>query len=125
MINAVLIAAVVQPAAEQEPTAFWLNPGGWVALAMIVVLALLAWKKVHHAIGRALDDKIALIRDQLAEAEALRMEAEALKGEYEKKAKSVDKDRKALLERAKHEAEEIVAKAKTDAEALIERRGRM
>jgi F-type H+-transporting ATPase subunit b len=126
MINTLLIAAVAQPApAEQEPTAFWLNPGGWVALAMIVVLVLLAWKKVHHAIGRALDDKIALIRDQLAEAEALRMEAEALKGEYEKKAKSVDKDRKALLERAKHEAEEIVAKAKTDAEALIERRGRM
>ena len=31
----------------------------------------------------------------------------------------------ALLERAKHEADEIVAKAKTDAEALIERRTRM
>jgi F-type H+-transporting ATPase subunit b len=30
-----------------------------------------------------------------------------------------------LLERAKHEADEIVAKAKTDAEALIERRTRM
>ena len=30
-----------------------------------------------------------------------------------------------MLERAKHEAEEIVAKAKTDAEALIERRTRM
>ena len=31
----------------------------------------------------------------------------------------------AILERAKHEAEEIVAKARTDAEALIERRTRM
>ena len=38
---------------------------------------------------------------------------------------SVDKDREALLERARHEADEIVAKAKTDAEALIERRTRM
>src|SRR4029079_5958468 len=110
---------------EAEPTAFALNPGGWVALAMLVVFAILAWQKVHHAIGRALDSKIALIRNQLAEAEALRKEAEALKAEYEKKAKSVDKDRKALIERARHEAEEIVAKAKTDAEALIERRGRM
>jgi len=111
--------------AEGEPTAFMLNPGGWVALAMIVVFAILAWQKVHHAIGRALDSKIALIRNQLAEAESLREEAEALKAEYEKKAKGADKDRKALLERAKHEAEEIVAKAKTDAEALIERRSRM
>ena len=110
---------------EAEPTAFMLNPGGWVALAMIVIFALLAWKKVHHAIGRALDSKIELIRNQLTEAESLRKEAEALKAEYEAKAKSVDKDRKALLERAKHEAAEIVAKAKTDAEALIERRTRM
>ena len=115
----------VPPAHEAEPTAWGLNPGGWVALAMIVVFAMMAWKKVHHAIGKALDSKIALIRDQLAEAESLRKEAEALKKEYEKKAKSVDKDRAALLERAKHEAKEIVAKAKTDAEALIGRRTRM
>ena len=81
--------------------------------------------EVFGAVGKALDDKIALIRDQLEEAEALRNEAEALKAEYEKKAKGVDKDRKALLERAKQEADEIVAKAKTDAEALIERRARI
>ena len=48
-----------------------------------------------------------------------------MKGEYEAKAASADKDRAALLERAKHEADEIVAKAKTDAEALIGRRTRM
>src|SRR4029078_8385014 len=110
---------------EAEPTSFMLNPGGWVALAMIVIFAILLIKKVPAAIGRALDSKIELIRNQLTEAESLRKEAEALKAEYEAKAKSVDKDRKALLERARHEAEEIVAKAKTDAELLIERRGRM
>ena len=92
---------------------------------MLIVFALLIWKKVPGAVGRALDSKIALIRDQLAEAESLRKEAEALKAEYEAKSASADKDREALLERAQHEAEEIVAKAKTDAEALIERRARM
>jgi F-type H+-transporting ATPase subunit b len=126
MSSALLIAAAVAEAPEAaEPTAFWLNPGGWVALAVLVVFVLLIWKKVPAAIGRALDSKIALIRDQLAEAESLRKEAEALKAEYEAKAASVDKDREALLERAKHEATEIVAKAKTDAEALVERRTRM
>ena len=118
-------ATVGHAAPEAEPTFLGLDPGGWVALAMLAVFAVLIWKKVPGAIGKALDDKIKLIRDQLAEAEALRKEAEALKAEYEKKAKSVDKDRKALLERAKHEADEIVAKAKVDAEALIERRTRM
>ena len=125
MSSALLIAAVAEAPEAAEPTAFGLNPGAWVAIAVLIVFALLAWKKVHHAVGKALDSKIALIRDQLAEAESLRKEAEALKAEYEAKAKSVDKDRKALLERAKHEAAEIVAKAKTDAEALIERRSRM
>ena len=110
---------------DADPTFLGLNPGGWVAFAMLVVFALLIWKKVPAAVGRALDGKIALIRDQLAEAESLRKEAEALKAEYEAKAASANEDRKALLERAQHEAAEIVAKAKTDAEALIERRSRM
>ena len=108
-----------------EATFLGLDPGGWVAVAMLVVFAILIWKKVPGAIGKALDSKIALIRDQLAEAESLRKEAEALKAEYEAKAASIDKDREALLERAKHEAGEIVAKAKTDAEALVGRRTRM
>lgn len=120
-----LMVAVAQAPEAAEPTAFFLDPGGWVALAVLIVLGLLAWKKVHHAVGRALDSKIALIRDQLSEAESLRKEAEALKAEYETKAASADKDREALLERARQEAKEIVAKAKNDSEVLIERRTRM
>jgi F-type H+-transporting ATPase subunit b len=119
------MAAVTQAPEAAEPSFLGINPGGWVAVAVLLVFALLIWKKVPGAVGRALDSRIALIRDQLAEAEALRKEAEALKAEYEQKAASVDKDRQALLERARHEADEIVAKAKTDAEALIERRTRM
>ena len=68
-----------------------LSPTGWVALAMIVVFAILIWKKVPAAIAKALDGKIAAIREQLAEAEALREEAEALKAEYQAKAKAADK----------------------------------
>jgi len=120
-----LTAGTEAPHHEAEPTAFGLTAPAWISLAVICVIALLIWKKVPAAITKALDDRIELIRGQLAEAESLRTEAEALKAQYEKKAKAVDKERKALMERAKHEAEEIVAKAKTDAEALIERRTRM
>ena len=111
--------------AHAQPSALGLTAPAWISLAMVIVIAIMIWKKVPAAIGRALDAKIAVIRDQLAEAETLREEAEALKAEYEKKAKAIDKDRKALMERAQHEADEIVAKAKSDAEALIERRTRM
>ncbi len=114
------------PSHEAEPVAFgFLTAPMAISLAMIVVIAVMIWKKVPGAIAGALDSKIALIREQLQEAENLRKEAEALKAEYEAKSASADKDREALLERAKHEAQEIVAKAKTDAEALIDRRTRM
>lgn len=120
------VATTEAPAhAEAEPSAFGLTPPAWIALAMIVVIAIMIWKKVPGAIAGALDSKIALIRDQLAEAEALRNEAEALRAEYEARSASADKDRDALIERAKHEADEIIARAKSDAEALIERRTRM
>jgi F-type H+-transporting ATPase subunit b len=126
MVEAQTTTSTQVPAHEAEPTAFgFLTAPMAIALAMLVVIGIMLWKKVPAAIAGALDSKIALIRDQLAEAEALRKEAEALKAEYEAKSASVDKDRDALLERAKHEAEEIVAKAKTDAEALIGRRTRM
>jgi F-type H+-transporting ATPase subunit b len=126
MSNFVMAALMVAEAPEAaEPTVLGLDAGWWIALAMVVVFGILIRGKAHRMLGSALDEKIALIRDQLAEAESLRKEAEALKAEYEKKAKGADKDRAALIERAKHEAEEIVAKAKTDAEALIARRTRM
>src|SRR5687767_10442910 len=112
-------------APHAEPTALGLTAPMFIGLAMLVVFAILAWKKVPAAIGKALDAKIALIRDQLAEAEALRKDAEALKAEYQKKAKSAAKEAAAVIERAHGEAGEIVAKAKSDAEALIERRSKM
>jgi F-type H+-transporting ATPase subunit b len=113
------------PSEHAEPTALGLTPTGWVALAMIAVFALFLWKRVPAAVGRALDQQIATIRNRLDEASALRAEAEALKKEYQKKAKAAEKDAAAMIERAKHEAEAIVAKADSDAAAMIERRTRM
>ena len=119
-------ATTESPGHEAEAAAFgFLTAPMAISIAIIFVIAILVWKKVPAAIGKALDTKIALIRDQLAEAESLRKEAEALKDEYEAKSASADKDREALLERARHEADEIVAKAKSDAETLIGRRTRM
>ena len=113
------------PAEHAEATAFGLNAGWFVALAMLLVFAILIWKKVPGAIAKALDDKIVAIRSQLDEAKSLREEAEALKLEYQKKSKAADKEAAAMIERARHEAEAIVAKADTDAKALVERRTRM
>ena len=112
-------------APHAEPTGLGLDATAWVALAMIVVIALLLWKKVPAAIGAALDRKIAGIREQLDEARQLRAEAEALRAEYQAKAASAEADAAATVERARREAETIVAEAQASSDALIERRTRM
>lgn len=108
-----------------EMTALGLPPGGWVALSMIVVLAIIIWKKVPAAIAASLDKKIAGIRAQLDEASKLRAEAEALKAEYQKKAAAAAGDAASIVQHAHAEAALIVEKAKSDAETLIARRSKM
>ena len=109
-----------------EPTAFGIfGASAFVSLAMIVVIAIIIWKKVPSAVGHALDKKIDSIRTQLAQAAQLRTEAEGLRNEYQAKAAAADADRQTLLDRARLEAEAIVDKAKADTAAMIERRSRM
>ncbi|WP_432653710.1 F0F1 ATP synthase subunit B [Sphingosinicella terrae] len=108
-----------------EPTAFGFDASGWVSLAMVAVFLLMIWKKVPAAIGRALDRKIAGIRQQLDEAAQLRAEAEALRAEYEAKAAQADAETATMIERARAEAEGIVRQAESDAAALVERRTRI
>jgi F-type H+-transporting ATPase subunit b len=108
-----------------EPTAFGIAPGGYVALAMLVVFAIMLKARVPALIAKALDSKIAGIREQLEEAARLRAEAEALRDAYAKKAKEAAAEIVAMKEAAEHQASEIVDKAKRDSAALIARRQAM
>jgi F-type H+-transporting ATPase subunit b len=107
------------------PSALGLDPTGWVALSMIAVFGIMLWKKVPAMIGAMLDKQIAGIKEQLDAASKLRAEAEALKAEYEAKAKSAASDAEAMKAAAAKEADDIVAQARVDATALIERRSKM
>ncbi|MGZ8286363.1 MAG: F0F1 ATP synthase subunit B family protein [Allosphingosinicella sp.] len=113
------------PEHHELPTALGLDAPQYIALAMVVVFAILLWKRVPALIGKALDSKISAIRAQLDEAAQLRSEAEAIKAEYESKSAQADAEAATLLDRARAEAEGIVRQAESDASALVERRGRM
>ena len=99
-----------------------LTPGFFVALAMLVVFAIMLKARVPALIAKALDTRIAGIRQQLDEAAKLRAEAEALRDEYARKAKEAAAEIVAMKEAAEHQAAEIVEKAKRDSAALIARR---
>jgi F-type H+-transporting ATPase subunit b len=103
----------------------FLTPGFFVALAMLVVIGIMLKARVPALIAKALDSKIADIRQQLDEAAKLRTEAEALRDEYVKKAKEAAAEIVAMKDAAAHQAEEIVEKAKRDSVALIARRQAM
>jgi F-type H+-transporting ATPase subunit b len=113
------------PEHHSTPTALGLDAPAWIALAMVVVFAILLWKRVPRLIASALDRKIEGIREQLAEAAQLRAEAEALKAEYETKAAQAGAEAETVLERARTEAAGILTQAESDAAALVERRTRM
>lgn len=102
-----------------------LTPGFFVALAMLVVLAIMLKARVPALIAKALDTRIAGIREQLEQAAKLRAEAEALRDEYTRKAKEAAVEIIAMKKAAEHQAAEIVEKAKRDSAALIERRQAM
>lgn len=109
-----------------EPKTFgFIGATAWVSIAMALFIALLLWKKVPALVAGMLDNKIAEISKQLNEAEALRLEAESLKAEYEAKLARAAKEADEMRARADTEAAALVEKAKADATALIARRKQM
>ncbi len=124
MLNFIILAASVVEE-HAEPTAWFLTPGGWVAMSMVAVFGIMLKAKVPAIVASILDKHIGSIREQLDAATQLRAEAEALKNEYVGKAKAADDDITAMRVAAKKEADEIIARSKIDAKLLIERRSKM
>lgn len=120
-----LAAEAAEHGAEHaEPVALGMSPTAWVALSMLVLIAIAIWAKVPAMLTGMLDGGIADIRKQLDEAKALRAEAEALRKEYADKIANAEKDAAGMKAAAEAEAKQILERAKSDAKALIERRGK-
>lgn len=106
-----------------EPLLFGaVPPMAIVSASMIVLLAILVWKKVPALITGGLDKQIAAIKQQLAEAQALRAEAEKLRTDYAARIANAEKDAQAMLAHARHEADLIVSRAERDTAEVIARR---
>ncbi len=123
MVDLTLLAAAAGH--EEEATALGLSAGGFVALAMLVVFGIMLRAGVPKLVAGMLDKRISEIREQLAQAKALRAEAEALREQYAAKLAGAEKDAAAMVEHAQHEAAAIVAQATEATTALIARREKM
>lgn len=128
MVDLVLLSEAAVEGAHHaaDPALFGvLNGTVWVSIAMAVFIAIVIWKGGVRAITRMLDRQIADIRSQLDEAKKLRAEAEALRDEYARKIADAEKNATEMATQAEHEAEAIVAQARTDAAELVQRRAKM
>jgi F-type H+-transporting ATPase subunit b len=106
-------------------TAFGLAAPWYVALSMVVVIAIILWKKVPTMIGGMLDAKIATIRHDLDEAAKLRAEAEVQLADAKRRNAASAGDAAAIVAHAEAEAKQMLAKAEADAAELVARRGKM
>ncbi|GHA82887.1 ATP synthase subunit b [Algimonas arctica] len=102
--------------------AWYLASEFWVLVPVLLFLALVAWKGGFKAAGSALDKRADTIRRELDEARRLREEAQALLASYQRKQAEAETLAEEIVERARRDAEAMAAKARTDLTDRLHRR---
>jgi F-type H+-transporting ATPase subunit b len=102
-----------------------LGAEGWVYFSVTAFIALVIWKKGHKALTDMLDSRIQKVKDQLAEATALRSEAEALKADASRKKAEAEQTARDIVANAKTDAENLIRDAGVQADNLVSRRTKM
>ena len=96
------------------------DPTFWVAVAF-VIFVVLVFKPGRNAIGGALDDKIAQIRNEVDEAQRLREEAQATLAAYQRQQRDAAQEAEALMARAQAEIDSHRKQAAAQLKAVLER----
>lgn len=108
------------------PGAPWYtDPNHYVALCVILFLALLFWKGAHKAMGTALDERANKISAELEEARRLREEAQQLLASFQRKAKEAEDQAEEIVKNARRDAEAMAVQARKDLTERLERKAAM
>lgn len=94
----------------------------WVAVSLVIFLAILAYFGVPKAIVSALDARGEKVAQELAEARRLRGEAEKLLAEYETKRKAAESEAAEIVASANEEANRLAAEAEAKLNDFVARR---
>lgn len=101
---------------------FYLDATFWVAVCVVLFLALLFWKGAHKAINSSLDDRADKIRGELDEARRLREEAQALLASFQRQQKEAEDQADGIVQQARKDAEAMAVRARADLQDRLERR---
>ena len=97
----------------------------WVALGFIVFLGLLGYVGVHRQIAKSLDERGARIKAELDEAKKLKDEAAALLADYQRKRGEAEHEAADIVAGARAEAERLAAEARAKIEEFVARRTKL
>lgn len=111
---------LIQASASHGP--MHTDPTFWVAICVLAFLGFLFFKGVHKVMGTALDARSAKISDELAEARRLREEAQALLASYKRKQKEAEDLADEIVKKARQDAELMAVNARKDMAERLERR---
>ena len=85
-----------------------IDPTFWVAISFFIFVAILIYLRVPQKVNNMLSSQISSIKNELEEAEKLKVEAKNLLSNYESK-----------IDKSKKEVQEIINLAKKDSETIV------
>lgn len=98
------------------------DPAFWVAIAFFGFLAVLVYFKVPPLIAKQLDARADKIRAELEEAKKLREEAQSLFADYQRRQHDALQTAEDIVSRAKEDAEILRKESVRELEATLARR---
>lgn len=116
-------AAEAAGAAHHGAEPFYAQPEFWVAVGFFAVVAF-AIRPVGRAIVKMLDDRSNQIKERIEESIRLREEAQEMLAAYERKQRDALKEAEDIIARAQTDAKALAEKAAKELEASLERRRR-
>ena len=94
----------------------------WALIGLILFFAVIVSFQVPGFVTRALDNRADAIRRELEDARRLREEAQALLAEYQRKRRDAEKEAEDIVAQAKADAEAMTHEAQTQLEEMVARR---
>ena len=97
----------------------------WVAVAFVIFIGVLGYFRVHKLLLKSIDDRQERIKAEFDEARRLKAEAEALLATYRRKQQEAEHEAQAIVAGARTEAERLATEAEAKIEEFVVRRTKM
>lgn len=97
----------------------------WVLLGLIVFIGIVIYMRVPGMLTKSLDERGAGIAKELEEARRLREEAQQVLASYQRKQREAMKEAEDIVAQAKVEAEAMAKETRDNLKAQVERRTQM